>query len=414
MEHRCRRRYRLRDTMDFVSSESETSTARRARWLRVALVVLFAFALRVGISFRGHNYDMDSWTVTAGLALIGESPYGVTSRYNYGPVWYAILFPLAWLHETLGLQRLLGAESFHAVIAAFLSLVDIAVAWLLSRRAGRWAALLFLFNPVLILLTGYHSQIDTLAVLFGLLAWVLIESRTIAMSWPRLIASAALLALSLATKHVLILLPVWLVMSRAVIPDFTKRFAYAGVAYALFASSFVPFARTADAIGGIWTQVIAYEGVPFAGALLPKLLSFVMSASAAAKPVPVVHLSLSKLLFVIILMLVGVVVAWKKPREMFERYLLALVIFTPAMADQYLAIPLVACATALRSWATWAYCAVALAILLVSPANIMGPPTPPLEITHDVGRGWLQYWQAQACLLFLLLDMRWSAARRQA
>jgi hypothetical protein len=73
------------------------------------------------------------------------------------------------------------------------------------------------------------------------------------------------------------------------------------------------------------------------------------------------------------------------------------------MADQYLAIPIVACAVAWNSWASWAYTATALALLLNSPSNILGPPEVPADLTPSVGHGVMQYRHAQVWLILLLM-----------
>ena len=75
-------------------------------------------------------------------------------------------------------------------------------------------------------------------------------------------------------------------------------------------------------------------------------------------------------------------------------YLAALTALSTSMADQYLAIPLIAAAACCRSPAAMVYTLLGGAILLESPNNVMRL-TPP-ESTF------IKYYHAQIALLFLL------------
>jgi hypothetical protein len=294
--------------------ESEMKREGLRRWTTVLLLAsLLGFALRLAVSYRGHNYDMDSRSTAAAMVLNWQNPYAVMQRYNYGPVWFVVLYVLGWIHDTLGLARF-GIESFHFVVASFLSLVDVAVAVCLMRRSGLASALFFVLNPVLILLTGYHSQIDTLAILLGLIGWMLIEPAPAdaggerAISWPRAIGSGICMAVSLSTKHLLILLPACVALCPGVVPGWKKRVASSALAYGLFAALFLPFARTPEARAGIWENVITYEGVPFAGVLLPALLKVIVPARALYWNLPLLHISLLKAVFAACVLAIGLLI----------------------------------------------------------------------------------------------------------
>ena len=52
-------------------------------------------------------------------------------------------------------------------------------------------------------------------------------------------------------------------------------------------------------------------------------------------------------------------------------YLLAMFALSPALMDQYLAVPMLACAIFWRNWAAWAFAGAATAALLCSPCNVL-------------------------------------------
>lgn len=105
----------------------------------------------------------------------------------------AMVFPLiadyaVWA-GCLALARVTGM-TFGIVAKAPAILADLAIAWLLlAHRAGRPAALLYIFSPVSLVLSVYHGQIHTVAVLGAV--WALHQA-------DRGRASLAGLALALA------------------------------------------------------------------------------------------------------------------------------------------------------------------------------------------------------------------------
>src|SRR5688500_5479310 len=171
----------------------------------LSLACAAGVALRLWLASRGHNYDMDSWRSIADVAREHWNVYAATPRYNYGPVWFGVLWLLDRAHDVLPLGRF-GTESFHVVIASLLALADVVIAVLLFRAFGLLPGLLFILNPVSVLLSGYHSQFDNLAVLPALGAWLLVRPQFggADVSRRRWVAAALLLGLSLATKHFMI------------------------------------------------------------------------------------------------------------------------------------------------------------------------------------------------------------------
>jgi fumarate reductase subunit D len=347
------------------------STRRRTPGLFWLLAVA-GIALRLYVSQLGFNDDLHEWQIVADLSLKGNNVFASTDRFSYGPAWLVMLHGLAWVQLKLNLAPA-NLNALHANIAGFLSLVDIAVAWCLFQRGGMLAAVFFVLNPVLILLTGYHSQVDTLAVFWMLLAWMLIEPathRASEISWWRVWGSAALVAASLATKHVMLFFPLWLFFAPSVIPDRRKRLVSAAAAWGLFLLSFVPFAFAPGAIKGMWEHVFSYTGLPSHRTLIGHLLELITPTQTFERLLPGSTVKIEKGLFIACMCGLGWRLGRDRPGELFERYLLAMMSCLVSAAPQYLAIPLAACAMMWRRWPTWIYAFTATAFLLVSPWNI--------------------------------------------
>ena len=296
------------------------------------LVLLIGITARVLIPLRGFNYDIESWKIAADILANGGNVYGQTGRYNYGPIWFYILHFLDQFPGT-------GAGHFLAFrwkVALFLSVVDIGIFLVLLRLYGVLVAGLFFLNPISIIITGYHSQMDNLALLIGLVAVLLIERKR--QAWG-LMPGLVVLGLSLMTKHFLIFFPLWLAFKEE---RWSKKLLVVLVPYSLFLASFIPFWKLGQ--GGIISNVFLYRSVsnaPFWAIFAPNFI----------------YLAMPKIiLFVGTLMVLGLIWRNKKPLESFNYYLICVVIFSSAVVNQYFSISLPAIAT---QW-NWAYSAFTL------------------------------------------------------
>ena len=296
------------------------------------LVLLIGITARVLIPLRGFNYDIESWKIAADILANGGNVYGQTGRYNYGPIWFYILHFLDQFPGT-------GAGHFLAFrwkVALFLSVVDIGIFIVLLRLYGVLVAGLFFLNPISIIITGYHSQMDNLALLIGLIAVLLIERKR--QAWG-LMPGLVILGLSLMTKHFLIFFPLWLAFKEE---RWSKKMLVILVPYSLFLASFIPFWKLGH--GGIISNVFLYRSVsnaPFWATFAPNFI----------------YLAMPKIiLFVSTLMVLGLIWRNKKPLESFNYYLICVVIFSSAVVNQYFSISLPAIAT---QW-NWAYSAFTL------------------------------------------------------
>jgi hypothetical protein len=213
---------------------------RRAYRLLFALILV----LRVAICAQpAATFDSISYAIVGEAVSSGHDVYATTSRYNYSPLWSFVVAAL-W--------RLAGGElmRFIVFVGLLLNAVDAVAAGLLCRIgrdtlrlgpvASRRLALLFLSNPISVIVTCYLRQFDGIAIAFLLVAVLAAAGETVRGRWT---ASLALSA-SLLVKHVTALHPlVFWRRQRAGLPA-----ALIALPYAVFALSFVPYLSSFDAI----------------------------------------------------------------------------------------------------------------------------------------------------------------------
>lgn len=362
--------------------------------------ILLGTALRLLAAAQGFNYDLDSYWIVSDLVLRGDSVYAGTTRYNYGPVWYLILGALRKFVSVLSLD---DKTSFHIAVAGFLTVVDIVIAGLLKRRFGLAVALCFFLNPISILITGYHSQFDNLAIVFGLCGCLLIDRGGARMNCTGLFG-AALLGFSLAAKHILIVFPLWtaLLLKKRDAP--TRDIALAlTVPAIIFGASFLLAPWDVATWSGIGHNVFGYASAHGRGIFVMALdFAFDIRAFETAS-----HVNATKYLFLAAMAALGW--WWIEKRRLCDSltdllalYLAAVVVFSTAMEDQYLAIPLITIAIFYRFPSAWVYTAAGLAIIIESRNNVFGEA--------PAGQTLVAYHHAQIVLGFLL----WQISRTPA
>ena len=393
--------------MSVQCSRAQWDSCAPPRWAKpVFLASLFAGAtLRIWASTLGYNDDFLFWCRAASVIAAGKNVYASTS-WNYGPIWPEILGLIKWADSTL------RVNAFHTSIAGFLMLADAGIAVILVRLGGYVPGILFMLCTVSILITGYHSQIDNLAILFGLLSWYVLRSTPSVTDSGRgqIVLAAVLMGTSLATKHVMLFFPLWILFWRG--RPVTQRIMYCLLAYALAAAAFVPFATSPAAIVGISENVIHYRGL--GGGLFPQLVSLVAPLEQFAAWFSwVPRLSPLDLVWAMAMVLPGIAIARKFPRDSLFVYLIALLAYTPSMAEQYLAIPVASCAMYWQRWQSWAYIVIALALLSSSGVNI-GSLHAVNAYTMYLRRAGLTNTQAQLPMLLLLLSFYYAGGKRAA
>ncbi|TIX49424.1 hypothetical protein E5222_11235 [Alteraurantiacibacter aquimixticola] len=285
-----------------------------AAW--VALVLATGVLARLLLPFHEHNFDVDSYRIVADIMAAGGNVYAETPRYNYGPVWFNIVHWLDLLPSPPGADP---TKALHFKIAAFLTLVDVGLFAILLRRFSLKVAALFFLNPISVIITGYHSQFDNLPVLIGFAAILYVGKLQ---GWRGQAVLLLGLGLSLMAKHLLFVFPLWLAMKRQ---SWRDRLLVVGVPYTLFLLGFAAYAPVGWR--GILDNVFLYRS--FNAAPLWRLLL----PDALVDSIPVV------LLFIGALLALGYCVRERDDFEKLRIYLIGLVVFSSAMANQYLAIP---------------------------------------------------------------------------
>ena len=372
---------------------------------RIALFVLLSIlstAAKVFVAGQGHNIDVESWKIFAEIIRDGKNLYAETNRIpyhpptdpSYGPVWCYVGAGVSYVQA-----HVLGSDSldvFHRLLTLVLSFVDVAIAYLLARHFSFVAGALFLVNPVSLLVTGFHSQFDNVAVLLGLVACLLLDKNA---GPPRLALAMFILGVSLAVKHVLIFLPLWFFFH----PGWSRRRRIlCFVPYAVFAASFLPFIRDERGLEGVIEGVLMY-GSFHLDAFFPHLVQ-------SAIPLKAIELFFAwvpifsgfKFVFLVAMLLVGFAVREKSYGEQLLVYLVAIVVFSSAIADQYLAIPLATCAVFWRYFPTWWYVVASAVYLSATQTNIGMLPSMARYSEKVLGLG-LERWQPIAALLVFLI-----------
>ncbi|WP_428355678.1 hypothetical protein [Methyloprofundus sp.] len=169
------------------------------------LLIIVGTFFRLAVAQKGYNFDIASYRIVADIMADGGNVYAETQRYNYGPIWFYILSFLDYLPFPVADPLL----SLRWKVSCFLSLCDITIVILLYRWYGLKVASLFFLNPIAIIITGYHSNFDNLAILVALISVKTLDNNTQNFNYTS-ITALGLLGLSLSIKHVLFLFPLWL------------------------------------------------------------------------------------------------------------------------------------------------------------------------------------------------------------
>lgn len=362
----------------------------------VVLVAVIGVVARLATATQGHNYDIDSYWIVANHVDAGENVYASTHRYNYGPAWFLILGVVKDVAD----QFPDPFVAFRYLVPTLLSAVDLGIAFMLERRFGPLTAILFVLNPVVILITGYHSQFDNLAVAVGLAAMLMLErgDGPEARSARWWVAGVAMLGLSLVVKHLLLVLCLWLAMRQR---SLVRTAMVAIVPPAILVASFLPF--VAEGGSGIVANVIEYrsaENAPFHTWIVPRLLQR--------------HVS-EVMLFGGVLLALGFLWRRRPPVEQLLLYTVAVVLLSPGLYNQYLAIPAAAIAV-YPNGGYLAYAAAATAYLVADSSNLANIAIrdllPGFLVRAEVGDMAYAYLIALLSIGLLITGMELYRARR--
>lgn len=289
--------------------------------------VLTAFALRIILSRTGHNYDLESFEIVADHVLNGDNLYAATNRYNYGPVWAYMCAAMKFLSSIGGgYNRLV----FHSYMSCTLFLFELLLLKQLDRHGfTRVDKLLWLLNPIAIILIGHHSQFDIIALALGFMAINKLEDN-------QDLTAALLLGLSLVFKHILAFLPIALLFNSRL--KTRQKIILLVIPYLIFAIGFLPFI---DAWESIRNNVIGYQ-LNHGKTLIYNVGEFIFPNSITDFKLPynLPFTNAYKPLWIGILLLTGYVLRKSSPFKNLMAYTCVLVAFSPAISEQYFIIPL--------------------------------------------------------------------------
>ncbi|MCG3140316.1 MAG: hypothetical protein HDKAJFGB_01362 [Anaerolineae bacterium] len=289
----------------------------QARWVVFAVIAL-GIGLRLLAATQGHNFDVDSYLIVADIIERGGNVYAETMRYNYGPVWFHILSAIGKAASFFPTNQEIA---FRYILAGLLSLVDVGIFFVLWKKASAAAAYLFFLNPISILITGYHSQFDNLAILVGLFAVIILGDNFDKGYDSRKLAGLLTLGLSLMIKHLLFAFPFWLAVKQKGI---WERIAIIIIPTLVFLLSFAPYWQ--DGQEGIIYNVFLYRSWDnqfFFRLFIPEILSKFINA-------PMVWLYW--------LFIFAIVLRHRNAFNSLLLYTCVLVATSPALTNQYLAI----------------------------------------------------------------------------
>ncbi len=285
------------------------------RWAYLGLMA-FGFFARLALASLGYNIDMRSWFTVADITAHGGNVYAETPFYNYGPVWFLLLqgLDLLALHHHLVLRYL---------VTGVLSLVDFGISCFLCQRVSRWVGVLFFLNPVSIVISGFYSQFDNLAILLGLWSVYLLGDDFDRPLNRRKLCGLLVLGLSLTTKHVLFLFPVWLAIKQK---GGWQKIVVLLAPIACFLLSFSFYWRTGRE--GIIAHVFGYQSCQF-----PYFYELFL-------PAWVLNFIGVRYVWYGLLILLAFVCRARSGFESLLVYSGALLALSPAMENHFLAIPM--------------------------------------------------------------------------
>jgi len=340
---------------------------------------IFVVLLGVGVLLRflaaasGFTYDMESYEIVARAVIEHKTVYAETTRYNYGPLWFYVL---AGLYKV----SLLFPDAFFAfryLVVGVLSAVDIGLFVLFSKMFSPAIALLYYFNPLSIITTGYYSQFDNAALLLG---WISVWY----ISKKQKTFGLVLLGVSLILKHVFFFFPVWLALREI---TWKERVRTVGIPVLIFLASFIPFLR--DGFQGIKENVFLYASfanAPLWHVLVPDGLTRIISPG---------------FLFLTALT-VGAILFRKTPLAVsMAWYGMVLVAFAPAISEQYfvLVLPLIALVPNIF-FVTFLFAQTAFAVIMMLGGEVY---IPGLEMRVD-----RQVFGMSAQVTLLLAGIAWA------
>ena len=241
----------------FIYSNNGEVESKTALVSAVSLIILNGTIIRLFLAYTCYgNFDMHSFEIVANIFTKGGNVYAETGRYNYSPIWFIIL---GFLKQ---IQIAFPVLAFHFVQKAFMCGIDLLILLFLilisktKKISIINTTLLFYLNPVSFLLTGYHGQFESLAILMiliGAFGYFRLENNPILRSSILWIFST----LGMVVKHNIFY--EMIVCSKFAAKTCKLRFLLLVVSGLIFLSLFIPY--LSDGSRGIAKNVFFYSSI---------------------------------------------------------------------------------------------------------------------------------------------------------
>lgn len=287
----------------------------------------------------------------------GRSVYTYTQFYNHGPIRSYVLYFYALILDHYKLDDMF---TFHTTIVLFMGIVDTITAALIWKFFSFRSSLIFLLNPVSILITGYHSQIEGTVISIAFLSWALfLKAIELFKNTSRkyikfFYSSAVVLGISMGIKHVFFLYPIYLFLlyKRHKLFSFKEIVAYSAIVYSIFFGLFAVevFRDSYHPPEITYRNIKMYVFDYRAGGLYGESGADQLLRRFIPRKIIENHFSFLPFFtdytffFAVGTMLFGIL-AINRIREykyVFPLYLLGMFISSPSLANQYLIVPVVA------------------------------------------------------------------------
>ncbi len=344
------------------------------RHVLIFLFVVLGCGLRLYLSTIGETNDVITFQKN-GVGIFCSFPtcYREDSTIPvaplYGPLSLYILemaegISDLFLYETTPQETVVGV--YHIALASLLTVCDLAIFSAILWYFGLVPSAIFFLSPLSFLITGYHSQLDTVAVLFALLAMLAI---------PRSLWGAAILiAISLLIKQIFLFIPIVLLVCPYV-GSFSRRVAFAAICYVVYAVAWIPMLTHPETYGHVvqnWSSWSINDGVGLSGttALREILLLFFpdrfLDVHFGAEKITVI-----KIIFVSMVVSTAALFARRnEPVLVLAFFSLVIVAVSPRIAAQYFTICAIGFAFLYRWRYLWFVHIVATVVLATSRDNI--------------------------------------------
>ena len=299
---------------------------------------LIAILLRIWISQFGSNFDFAMWQANLDIFKQGKSIHQ-DGMYGYGAPWIYTLYILdlitiPYFENSNFIQNLPG-NFYRFKIVVFLSLIDICIFYLLYKKYSLKVGLIYILNPISIILSGHHNHLNNYALLFGFIAVLLYENLNQKKATFKKVFLFILIGFSISIKHILLFFPIWFAFKEKKIKDKILIIIITYFAFIVF--TFGPFYPD-DFYYQIdnFLNLGKHETGPFWKMFLSEI--FHRSINIFDLKIDVNYFNLYFLLIIFL----GFFMINKKLVDIFFIYLIAVVAFAPQMYTQYLFIPLIA------------------------------------------------------------------------